>query len=271
MKIATWNINSVRLRINLVTRFLRQHQPDVLCLQETKVVNDLFPAKRLKALGYVHQAINGQKGYHGVAIVSRLPFASQASERFCGKEDSRHISVAFGAQAQMAKPLVLHNFYVPAGGDIPDPKRNDKFDHKLHFLKGMEKFFAARARRKSDPVMLVGDLNVAPLENDVWSHKQLLDVVSHTPVETRLLGEVQTGFEWTDATRHFIPDSEKIYSWWSYRAQDWEASDRGRRLDHIWLSPGLKDALKSQTILKKMRGWQKASDHVPVIVELDMK
>ena len=119
--------------------------------------------------------------------------------------------------------------------------------------------------------MLVGDLNVAPLENDVWSHKQLLDVVSHTPVETELLGEVQAAFDWMrrDAQNSFRT-TEKIYSWWSYRASDWEASDRGRRLDHVWVSPGLKGALVSQTIVKKMRGWAKASDHVPVIVDLDL-
>ncbi|HVZ27342.1 MAG TPA: exodeoxyribonuclease III, partial [Rhizomicrobium sp.] len=192
------------------------------------------------------------------------PFTESRTEEFCREGHARHMQVTF------QNGLELHNFYVPAGGDIPDAKKNEKFDHKLHFLKGMEKFFAARANRKSAPVMLVGDLNVAPLENDVWSHKQLLDVVSHTPVETRLLGEVQAAFEWTDSTRHFIPEQEKIYSWWSYRAQDWEASDRGRRLDHAWLSPGLKQALKSQTILKKMRGWQKASDHVPVMVELNL-
>ena len=264
MKVATWNINSVRHRIGLVTRFLRDQQPDVLALQETKVINELFPAEPLRKLGYVHQAIHGQKAYHGVAILSRLPFKESRTEDFCREGHARHMQVTF------ENGLELHNFYVPAGGDIPDPKKNEKFDHKLHFLKGMEKFFAARARRKSEPVMLVGDLNVAPLEHDVWSHKQLLDVVSHTPVETRLLGEAQAAFDWTDATRHFIPEHEKIYSWWSYRAVDWEASDRGRRLDHAWLSPGLKAALKSQTILKKMRGWQKASDHVPVMVELDI-
>jgi exodeoxyribonuclease III len=262
VKIATWNINSVRHRINLVTRFLRDQQPDVLCLQETKVVNELFPKAPLAKLGYVHQAIHGQKAYHGVAILSRLPFAKTGSQDFCREGHARHMGVQFD------NGLELHNFYVPAGGDIPDPKKNEKFAHKLHFLAGIEKFFAARKASRRDPVMLVGDLNVAPLENDVWSHKQLLDVVSHTPVETRLFGEVQAAFDWTDATRAFIPRHEKIYSWWSYRAIDWEASDRGRRLDHVWLSPGLKDALKSQTILKKMRGWQKASDHVPVVVEL---
>jgi len=262
VKIATWNINSVRHRINLVTRFLRDQQPDVLCLQETKVVNELFPKAPLAKLGYVHQAIHGQKAYHGVAILSRLPFAKTGSQDFCRKGHARHMGVQFD------NGLELHNFYVPAGGDIPDPKKNEKFAHKLHFLAGMEKFFAARKASRRDPVMLMGDLNVAPLENDVWSHKQLLDVVSHTLVETRLFGEVQAAFDWTDATRTFIPPQDKIYSWWSYRAIDWEASDRGRRLDHVWLSPGLKDALKSQTILKKMRGWQKASDHVPVVVEL---
>jgi exodeoxyribonuclease-3 len=264
MKVASWNINSVRHRIGLVSRFLRDQAPDVLALQETKVINELFPGEALKKLGYVHQAIHGQKAYHGVAILSRLPFAKTGTQDFCREGHARHMQVTF------ENGVELHNFYVPAGGDIPDPRRNEKFDHKLHFLKGMEKFFARRGGAKSDKVMLVGDLNVAPLEHDVWSHKQLLDVVSHTPVETQLLGEAQAALDWTDATRHFIPASEKIYSWWSYRAVDWEASDRGRRLDHIWLSPGLKNALKSQTILKKMRGWQKASDHVPVMVELDI-
>ncbi|HVV27039.1 MAG TPA: exodeoxyribonuclease III [Rhizomicrobium sp.] len=264
LKIATWNVNSVRHRIALVTRFLRDEQPDVLCLQETKVTDELFPAEPLRKLGYVHQALHGQKAYHGVAVLSKLPFRETGVQDFCREGHARHMGVT------LAGGVELHNFYVPAGGDIPDPRLNDKFDHKLHFLRGMEKFFARRRPRKSDPVILVGDLNVAPLENDVWNHRQLLDIVSHTPVETQLLGETQAAFEWTDATRHFIPPDRKIYSWWSYRAADWEASDRGRRLDHVWLSPGLKGAITAQKIVKKMRGWQKASDHVPVVVELDV-
>ena len=264
VKIATWNINSVRHRIHLLTRFLRDHQPDVLCLQETKVIDELFPKAPLAKLGYVHQAIRGQKAYHGVAVLSRRPFKQIDAHDFCREGHARHLGVRFD------NGLELHDFYVPAGGDIPDPKVNEKFAHKLHFLGEMEKFFAARKSSRGEPVVLVGDLNVAPMENDVWSHKQLLDVVSHTPVETRLLGDVYAALDWTDATRAFVPPEERIYSWWSYRAQDWEASDRGRRLDHVWLSPGLKTALKSQAILKKMRGWQKASDHVPVMVEIDL-
>ena len=262
MKLATWNINSVRLRIDLVSRFLREHEPDVIALQETKVINDLFPRKAFDKLGYTHHAIHGQKGYHGVAVLSRLPFKEKFSHEFCKNKDCRHIQVTF------ENGVELHDFYVPAGGDIPDPVLNPKFAHKLNFLREMVGFFEKRKGRSTQPMILVGDLNVAPLENDVWSHRQLLDVVSHTPVETGLLGEVKASFDWIDVTRSFVPADEKIYSWWSYRAADWEASDRGRRLDHIWISPALKDTLKSQTIVRKMRGWQKASDHVPVVAEL---
>ncbi|HTT98229.1 MAG TPA: exodeoxyribonuclease III [Rhizomicrobium sp.] len=262
MKIATWNINSVRLRINLATRFLREHQPDVLCLQETKVINDLFPHAAFEKLGYVHHAIHGQKGYHGVAVLSRIPFREQYSHEFCSNSDCRHIQVT------LENGVELHDFYVPAGGDIPDPAVNVKFAHKLGFLREMADYFGKRKDRSTKPMIMVGDLNVAPLEHDVWGHKQLLDVVSHTPVETGLLSDVKASFDWIDVTREFIPPAEKIYSWWSYRAADWAASDRGRRLDHIWISPTLKPALKSQSIVRKMRGWEKASDHVPVIAEL---
>ncbi len=263
MKLATWNINSVRLRLDLVLKLLKSEKPDVLCLQETKVMNPLFPAEAFAKAGYVHQAIHGQKGYHGVAILSKRPFAKQDARAFCGKTDTRHISVTF------EDGLELHNFYVPAGGDIPDPKANEKFAHKLQFLREMESLFARRRGKRSARAVLVGDLNVAPLENDVWSHKQLLDVVSHTPIETELLGHAKEAFDWTDVTREFVAPEEKIYSWWSYRAADWEASDRGRRLDHVWLSPGLKGAAKKHAILKDARNWTQPSDHVPVVVTLE--
>ena len=138
LKIATWNINSVRLRIDLVARFLKSVRPDVLCLQETKCPDDVFPMKRFKRLGYEHVALNGQKGYHGVAVVSRVPFEHADVQNFCGKADCGHISVTLGERAWLKDQITLHNFYVPAGGDEPDPKINPKFRHKLNFLDEMQ-------------------------------------------------------------------------------------------------------------------------------------
>jgi len=264
VKVATWNINSVRLRLPLVQKFLKEHRPDVLALQEIKVESGLFPGEPFKKLGYVHQAIHGQKSYHGVAILSRLPFTKTETIDFCREGHARHVAVT------LETGLELHAFYVPAGADIPDPVKNAKFAHKLDFMREMQRRFAKRKGRRDQPVIMVGDLNVAPLEHDVWSHKQLLNVVSHTPVETELLGEVKAAFDWVDVTREFVPHDQKSYSWWSYRAADWQASNRGRRLDHIWVSQALKGGLKSQQIVSKMRGWEKASDHVPVIAEIEM-
>ena len=263
LTIATWNINSVRLRQGLVERLMDEQAPDMLCLQEIKCQNDQFPAKAFAKMGYVHQAVHGQKGYHGVAILSKRPFASTVSRDFCNVGDCRHVSALFEAGGQT---LRLHNFYVPAGGDEPDPAVNPKFDHKLRFVAEMEHI---HAEEDGIPSILVGDLNIAPLENDVWSHRQLLDVVSHTPVETQGLTRVQEGGGWADLIRRKIPETEKIYTWWSYRARDWEASDRGRRLDHIWAAPRIAERMLDLDVLKPARGWEKPSDHVPVITRLD--
>ena len=264
MRIATWNINSVRLRIDLVMKLLDEHQPDVLCLQETKVVDDAFPRGEFRDRGYIHQHINGMKSYNGVAIMSRRPFTATDIRHSCDKQDCRHI------MATLDNGVEVHNFYVPAGGDIPDPVQNDKFAHKLRFLDEMRDWFTAE-RRKDQPMILVGDLNIAPLEHDVWSHKQLLDVVSHTPVEVEKLATVQASLDWVDAVRHFVPANEKLYSWWSYRAADWNASNKGRRLDHVWVTPPLAGSLKGQLALREARGWEpKPSDHVPVLVDLDL-
>jgi exodeoxyribonuclease-3 len=265
----TWNINSVRLRINMVTRFLRATQPDAICLQETKCPDDKFPLKRFAQLGYTHAALNGQKGYHGVAVLSRVPFDTIDARSYCGKTDSRHIAVTFGERAGLADLVTLHNFYVPAGGDEPDPAINEKFAHKLAFLDEMHGAPDLRPGHKGRAI-LVGDLNVAPLEHDVWSHKQLLKVVSHTPIECQKLTAVQHAGAWCDVMRVFVPEPTKLYTWWSYRAADWEAADRGRRLDHIWVSPAIADRVSAVTITKQARGWIRPSDHVPVTASIDL-
>ena len=264
--VATWNINSVRLRIDLVARYLAEHQPDVLCLQETKCPDANFPFSAFREAGYPHIAINGQKGYHGVAIVSRIPFATSTKRDFCAKGDARHLHVVLDGAAQ---GLELHNFYVPAGGDEPDPEINVKFAHKLAFVEEMVDW-GAQEKPGARPSILVGDLNIAPLEHDVWSHKQLLKIVSHTPVETDGLTEVMRRGAWLDLMRQHVPEPEKLYTWWSYRAKDWEAADRGRRLDHIWSSSDLGPLLQRIDILKAARGWERPSDHVPVIAHFDL-
>lgn len=257
--LATWNINSVRLRIGLVEAFLETHQPDILCLQEIKCINDAFPAKVFKKLGYEHMAVHGQKGYHGVATVSRLPLTEQASTDYCAKGDTRHVQVIVDAPGG---PICLHNFYVPAGGDVPDREKNPKFGHKLDFLEEMKLLDCHAGGR---PHIMVGDLNIAPLENDVWSHKQLLKIVSHTPVETEGLNAVQKAGGWTDVMRQHISPEEKLYTWWSYRSPNWAESNKGRRLDHIWTAPELAEKLIDVEVLRDARGWEKPSDHVPVI------
>jgi exodeoxyribonuclease III len=270
IKIATWNINSVRLRIDLVAKFLKSSRPDVLCLQETKCPDDAFPLKRFKRLGYEHAAINGQKGYHGVAVLSRLPFERFDVQSFCGKTDCRHISVVLGERAGLSDPLTLHNFYVPAGGDEPDPAVNPKFEHKLLFLDEMRALPALRPE-KSQCAILVGDLNVAPLEHDVWSHKQMLRVVSHTPVECEKLNAARGAGGWIDCMRVHTPEPEKLYTWWSYRAMDnWKTADRGRRLDHIWTSDALTDRVSKIKIAKDYRGATRPSDHVPVTATVEL-
>jgi exodeoxyribonuclease-3 len=269
LSITTWNINSVRFRIDLVARFLKAARPDILCLQETKSPDDKFPLKRFKRLGYEHIALNGQKGYHGVAVLSRLPFESFNIQSFCGKTDCRHISAVLGERAGLRDPVTLHNFYVPAGGDIPDPEINPKFAHKLSFLDEMRDCETLRSDDKSRAI-LVGDLNVAPLEHDVWSHKQMLRVVSHTPVECEKLVAVQKAGAWFDAMRHFVPEPAKLYTWWSYRAPDWRAADKGRRLDHIWVAPALADRLSEVKVSKESRGWLQPSDHVPVTLTVEV-
>jgi exodeoxyribonuclease III len=263
LRIATWNINSLRLRLPLLKELISALEPDVICLQETKVPDELFPAEAPAQLGFPHVLFRGMKGYNGVAILSRRPIiAHDIAPDWCAKGDCRHVAVMLDIKGE---PVELHNFYVPAGGDTPDREQNVKYAHKLDFIAETRTWFTARTGLARS--ILVGDLNIAPLEHDVWSHKQLLDVVSHTPPETEgLTAWLNTGF--VDAVRHFVPSDQKLYTWWSYRNRDWRASDRGRRLDHIWVTTDLMGKVERQIVLKDARDWPQGSDHVPVCVEL---
>lgn len=262
MKLVTWNINSVRLRTPLVLKLIGEQKPDVICLQETKTPDEHFPFEPFRQAGYEHIHIQGMKGYNGQAILSKLPFEDTAIHHRVGREDCRHIAVRIGG-------VDLHNLYIPAGGDEPDPEANDKFAHKLDFVDEMTRWFSDQYSN-DNPVIAVGDFNIAPYEHDVWSHKQLLKVVSHTPPETERLAKMLGSLDWVDVAREFVPMEEKLYTWWSYRNRDWKKSNRGRRLDHVWVTPPLKGALKSYSVLQEARDWEKPSDHVPVIVNFDL-
>ncbi|MSP82231.1 MAG: exodeoxyribonuclease III [Alphaproteobacteria bacterium] len=261
MTIVTWNVNSVRLRVPLIGALIEALAPDVLCLQETKVVDADFPLQAFAEHGFVHAALHGAKAYGGVAILSREPLAHIERPQWCGKADGRHVL------ARLRSGVEINCLYVPAGGDVPDPIANPKFAHKLRLLGELSAWFAAR-KAPRNRLVLTGDLNIAPLESDVWSHRALLKEVSHTPVEIDALETLRKTHDWIDAVRYFVPPGEPLYSWWSYRARDWEAANRGRRLDHVWVTPPLRRHLRGATILREARGWSPPSDHAPVAVTL---
>lgn len=258
--LVTWNINSVRLREGLVARLLAEEMPDVLCLQECKSPVDKIPLEQFRALGYNWIVARGQKGYNGVAILSRLPIVDAGDRDFASLGHARHVS------ATLDNGVTIHNCYVPAGGDIPDREQNIKFGQKLDYLTEMRDWAHAHKPQKS---ILVGDLNIAPHEDDVWSHKQLLKIVSHTPIEVEHMAQAQEAGDWVDITRQDIP-AGKLFSWWSYRAADWNAADKGRRLDHIWATRDIAAAGYSSRILRPVRGWEQPSDHVPVFASFDL-
>ncbi|SEW45719.1 exodeoxyribonuclease-3 [Cognatiyoonia koreensis] len=258
--LATWNINSVRLRENIVAQLLRDEMPDVLCLQECKSPVEKIPTEQFRALGYNHMVARGQKGYNGVAILSKIPMVEAGAVDYAALGHARHVA------GKLENGVTIHNFYVPAGGDVPDREVNEKFGQKLDYLMEMRDAFHGDMPQKS---ILVGDLNIAPREDDVWDHKKLLKVVSHTPVEVEALGETQDAGGWIDVTRADIPDG-RLYSWWSYRAKDWDAADKGRRLDHIWATPDIANAAHGSRILRAARGWEQPSDHAPVFATFDI-
>jgi exodeoxyribonuclease-3 len=254
LRIATWNINSLRLRVG----HLANIDADIICIQEMKCQNHEVPLAELEELGYSHNVFRGQKAYNGVGIFSKLPLTDVEMLDFGGNDQARHIS------AILPNGTRLHNFYVPAGGDEPDVAVNPSYAHKLQFLDDMGAYFAGL---KGSHIS-VGDKNIAPFEHDVWSSKQLRNVTSHTPPERERMEKMYATLGWVDVARHFVPMDEKCYSWWSYRNKDWEKSDRGRRLDHIWVTPDLREKLVSCETLRHARNWEKPSDHVPVVAEI---
>ncbi len=253
LKIASFNCNSINLRLPHI-KTLFNDGVDVVCLQETKVRDSAFPLFEVETIGYNHVIFSGEAtGQRGVAVLSKYPI-KEVSRLNIVDSGKRHI--AFEIEG-----ITVHNFYIPAGGDLPDVSINQKFDEKLRFLDWTIDYFS-KIKQKT---IILGDFNIAPFEKDVHDHKRLLKVVSHSPIEIEIMAKwVQSG-DFVDITREFIDKSLPCYTWWSYRIPDAYGKGYGRRLDHIWCTKDIWHCLKSVDILHHYRSTERPSDHVPVV------
>lgn len=262
LRLISWNVNSVRRRLDQLSQVIDRWEPDVICLQELKAKEDVVPIDAIAAYGYTHHAIAAQPGYNGVAIFSRLPLTDVESFTWADRDDARHIF----ARTQDSG-IGIHCVYVPAGGDVPDRTVNPKFDYKLKYLDTLADHFAGSYGFR-DPMIMAGDLNVAPLPTDVWDHAKLKNIITHTEIEIATLERLKRSLNWIDTQREIVSEDDPVFTWWSYRAADWEATNKGRRLDHIWVTPGLRDLIGDVEVLTAVRHWAPPSDHAPVMLTL---
>lgn len=258
MKIASWNVNGIRPRKEQILALLQSHNIDVLCLQETKIADEIFPHQEFIDAGYSHLHIIGQKAHHGVAIISRMPFVAKDRCVFAGIDDKRH------AQVLLESGLAVHCFYVPSGGDVPDKAANPKFAHKIRFLNEMK----LMAEKQSGAALWMGDLNVAYQENDTWDHKKNRRLVGHSDEERAALAAVVSQGRFHDLPRLEVGDDARLFTWWGYRYKLSVEKDYGWRLDHMLATPDLAKSITKCMVLKETRLFERPSDHVPILTEL---
>jgi exodeoxyribonuclease-3 len=278
MKIVSFNVNSLRIRLDIINSLIESYNPDIICFQETKISqeNDM-PFDFFKKLGYIffEYELSSNKGHSGVLIVSKIEIYNKISINFLENNfqnigSERHISIDFkiNNNSNEYKIINLHNFYVPSGGSGEEENNlnSDKFYEKLRFLENMIKFFQTDQKEKYK--IILGDINIAPFENDVFNHKMLLNVISHTKFETDAFQRLLLECDLIDSARIFFDNNKKIFTWFSYRSKNWKLSYRGRRLDHILISNNLKKFVKNFQILEEFREMIKPSDHCPILIEL---
>ncbi len=262
MRIATWNVNSVRTRLDQVCGWLNREQPEVLCLQETKVADELFPLQAFEELGYA-VAISGQKAYNGVAILSRLPLEDvQVGFAPLLPDDPEALQLEEQKRVLSARidGLRILNLYVPNGSSL----RSDKYIYKLQWLQCLHRYLQAQ-ERQGEPLVMVGDFNIAPEDRDIHDPERLRGGIMASDAERSALRTV-LGERLEDVFRLFEPDSGH-WSWWDYRSGGWETG-RGWRIDHIYLERDLLDLASGCVIHKDQRGNPQPSDHAPVVVNL---
>ena len=260
MKIATWNINGVRARLQNAVTWLTETSPDVACFQEIKSVDEAFPAGAFEDLGY-NVAVHGQKGFNGVAILSRRPFDEVAVRGLPGDEADTHARYIEVVVAHAGGVVRIGNLYLPNG----NPIGTDKFAYKLAWMQRLRER-TADLLKLEEPLLLVGDYNVIPEPTDAKNPQAWTEDALFQP-ETRAAYRSLVNLGLTDVVRACHP-GPGVYTFWDYQAGAWQ-KDHGIRIDHILASPQAADRLVTTGIDKFTRGWEKPSDHVPVWIELD--
>ncbi len=260
MKIATWNVNSVKARLEAVTAWLKEAVPDVVCLQEIKSTDDTFPAAAFEELGY-NCAVHGQKTYNGVAILSRRPL-EDITPRLPGGDGDDHARYLEAVVTGDKGVLRVASIYAPNG----NPIGTDKFTYKLAWLERL-RVHAAELLAFEEPLALMGDYNVIPTEEDCWDPKVWMEDALFQPESRAALRRIEN-LGYSDAFRTCNARPYQ-YTFWDYQAGAWQ-KDHGIRIDHILLSPQALDKLKTCAIDKRVRGREKPSDHVPVWCEMDV-
>ena len=261
MRIATWNVNSVRQRMDNLQAWLKERQPDIVCLQEIKCTDDAFPREPLEALGY-NVAVHGQKTFNGVALLSKLPFDEVKSGLDGGDGDvqARFLEALVSTKGGALRVVSL---YLPNGNPAP----GEKYDYKIKWMDRLAAFSLKRMALE-EPMVLAGDYNVIPAPQDARRPEAWVQDALFLP-QTREKYRALLNLGLTDAIRA-VSDGKDLYTFWDYQAGAW-AKDEGIRIDHLLLSPQAADCLIDAGIDRHVRGWEKPSDHVPVYVDLDIE